>query len=410
MNLKNEKKVSRFGPGFTIASVWFCFFVGPGFASGASLLGFYASRGWVGVFIGPALSTIVAGALVYLALEYSRRHGTYDFKSFYDGVFGKFSVVFSNIKDLTIIISIFVMGALSFATGGYHLQALLDSILEIDVPISVTGLVIMLAIVLLVLAGRKIIVAMSKWVSVALMLVIIVVIFLAFPVAWPRMIEIVSNRTVFAESGTWMLGHLTLSGPAFMWFGTLIFINTVTSSVDTLIPASKGIIKTQADSRNAALLGGIGVFLSMFLMNVVLISGMPTIADASVANIPTIWAIYNIVESPAVAFVYHNVAIIAVISTLASFLYGMVVRYDKIVVKVMKKAPVKMRWTVVLLIITAVSFWFGDNGVPAIVMTGFSLLAYINLPFLEFPMLFIIFYKLKKHMDGKKSKNEAMAT
>lgn len=403
MSQKNEQKKSRFGPGFSMAAVWFCFFVGPGFASGASLLGFYASRGWIGVFIGPALSTLVAGTFVYLALEYSRRHQLYDFKSFYDGVFGKYSPVFSNIKDLTIIISIFVMGALSFATGGRHLYYLIRDITGIHVNRSITGLFIMFVVGAFVLAGRKIIVSMSKMVSFALIACIVVVIFLAFPTAWPIMTDIVANRTVFLEQGTGLLGNLTMSGTAFMWFGTLIFVNTLTSSVDTLIPASKGVIKTQADSRNAAILGGIGVFLSMFLMNVVLISGMPYIADQSIAQIPTIWAIYNIVEAPAVAFIYHNVAIIAIISTLASFFYGMVVRYDKIAVKVLKNAPVKVRWAAMLALITLVSLHFGGNGIPTIVMTGFSILGYLNLPLLEFPMLFIISYKLIKMQKNKNS-------
>jgi len=378
------QKLSKLAPAFVIASVWITVYIGPGFASGSMLVGFFVSKSWLGVFVGPTLTTLFAASMTFCVMEFSRIHEAQDFRMLYDAVFGKYRYFFATLKDTSIIVSIFVVGSLSFAAGGRLLSEITG------VSHMLCGAIIMIIISAMVLGGRWLLIRISIWTTISLLTVVIAIVVVALPTAWPKMLEYVGNRTMNET-------------PFRVWLNIILFTNIMTAFTDAAIPLSRGVIKTRSDSIQAAVVGGILVLVATIGMNIVLSSGMPDIAKV---QLPTLWVVTNIVDAAWLKIAYNIVAIVAIVTTLGNFLFGVLTRYQRVLDKKLPSLAGLRGRVLMLLIVSASAFYFGGAGVPVVAMRGYSLMGYINTPFLEIPMLIIISVSL--YRMGKKKASSTL--
>lgn len=106
-----------------ITFVWFTTQFGGGFASGAQLKSYFIAYGVSCLFTCIGAQAICAIYNMYIGY-YARKHQTYDYKSFNNKFYGKYSKIFSPLFELVYIFVLLVVPAVAFSTGGTTLNQL----------------------------------------------------------------------------------------------------------------------------------------------------------------------------------------------------------------------------------------------------------------------------------------------
>ena len=104
------------------AFIWFTTHFGGGFASGAQLYSYFGKYGgWC--LILPVLAMAYDALFFGYAMHYARKHELYDYRSYNDAFYGRFSPIFSNLFEVIYLVTMCLAPAVAFATGGATLQA-----------------------------------------------------------------------------------------------------------------------------------------------------------------------------------------------------------------------------------------------------------------------------------------------
>ncbi len=107
-----------------IAFVAFTSQFGGGFASGNQIMRYFVDFGaWALVL--PILSQGLLALFFRYGLKYAYRNKLYDYRSFSDSFYGKYSIVFSNLFELVYVLLVLSATSAAFATGGSVLRRLL---------------------------------------------------------------------------------------------------------------------------------------------------------------------------------------------------------------------------------------------------------------------------------------------
>ncbi|MGO1713120.1 MAG: hypothetical protein ACTH0B_06390, partial [Senegalia sp. (in: firmicutes)] len=107
-----------------VAFVWFTTQFGGGFASGAQLFQYFIIFG-IWTLITPILAQVISAVFQWYALKYAKVNDVYDYRSFNDSFYGKFSPIFSNLYELVYIFLLCLAPSVAFATGGSTMSELL---------------------------------------------------------------------------------------------------------------------------------------------------------------------------------------------------------------------------------------------------------------------------------------------
>ncbi len=113
----------KFTAAFGISFVWFTTQFGGGFASGAQLKSYFIAYGIFSLVTCIGAQAIAAFYNAYIAY-YCKKHKTYDYRSFNNRFYGKYSPIFSNLFELVYIFVLLIVPAVAFSTGGGTLAAL----------------------------------------------------------------------------------------------------------------------------------------------------------------------------------------------------------------------------------------------------------------------------------------------
>ena len=135
-----------------LACVMFSGYVGPGFSAGTQTVQYYLTRGWIGVFIGPIIVSILTFISTYINFEFSRRYRPQNFivssnSSWRSPVLRRALAIF---KDVMFILSTFV--------GMAAMNSTICGILEYlyQIPTMVTTIVFVVLSVILAVYGMKV--------------------------------------------------------------------------------------------------------------------------------------------------------------------------------------------------------------------------------------------------------------
>ena len=175
---KNTKKRSVMAMLGLICVLYTCH-IGPGFASGTQIVQYLVSYGWTGVFLFPIIVGLVSVVITYFVLEYARVIGVNNYRSFYNHFFGKYSPIFSTIKDVLFGALCIITAANVFATGG----SLLNMTFGMSIPLG--GTLCVIAVVLLTMFGSKLVSASATVITIALILIVIFIAGITFVPSWP---------------------------------------------------------------------------------------------------------------------------------------------------------------------------------------------------------------------------------
>jgi len=376
-----DKKASFFAGPFAIAAVTYGTHVGPGFASGAQIANYFPGMGWVGIFIGPVMVCLFSGIVLFFVLEYARLHKTFDYRSLYDSVFGRFSFIFSNLKELVIVITTLLVCSLCYATSSELLKQMFG------LPLLAGGGLIMLIVTLLVIFGARVVRASSTLITLLLIAMMLFIGINGIGNAWPAARESIRQRTMYRE-------YI----PAFVKMFSYVML--ILSYLDVTVAVIEPSIHSTADSLKTAVLSTLLIGGSTIMMAILFNAGMPGLLAEP---LPTLWVLNNLLDVGGITrLLYTAIAVLAILSTGVGGIYGIVARYEKRLEKVWKKSNVIGRSTVVTLAFVFGSMLLGQLGVLSLVQYGYGAMSFLIVPAFYIPFLFIIPYKL--YLRPKKEK------
>lgn len=376
---KNTTKRSML-PIFGLICVLYTCHIGPGFASGTQIVQYLVGYGWTGVFLFPIIVGLVSAVITYLVLEYARIAKTDNYRAFYNHFFGKYSPVFSTIKDVLFGALCVITAANVFATGG----SLLNMTFGLSVPVG--GTLCVIAVILLTMFGSKLVSASATVITVALILIILFIAGISFGPSWPAAKE-------YAFSGVMNNSY----------FAAALMACNYAAGILTYLDTGISMIGEVSKSRKQTLMIAVGscalIILTMFPLIVIFAANMPSVTTES---IPLLYALQKMPNVGAyVQYLYCAVALLAMISTGVGFLHALVGRYMPAVKKVTHITSDTLARFIMLVVIMAVAIFIGQVGVIALVVYGYGTAAFLNIPLYLIPFLLLIPGRLKKESKGQ---------
>ena len=371
---------SRIKAIFALSCVLYTCHIGPGFSSGAQIVQYLVRWGWTGVFLGPIIIGVLGVFVTYLVLEYSRRINATNYRMFYDNFYGKYSIFFSNLKEVLFTLLCLLTSANVFATGGSLLN------MAFGINVLAGGLICGVVVILLTMFGNKLVSSSASVITVILIALMIYIAAISLSKAWPATSEFIATRTMNASYPYAFLRIINY------WAGLLTFLDTGITMIGTSS-------KSKKDTLWIAICGCGLVILTLIPMAILLAAGMPQVASES---IPTLWALENVVKvGGTIKYIYVAIALAALISTGVGFLYAIIQRHLPRVKGWTKISSDNVVRGIMLLVIMTVAFFLGKFGVIAIVNKGYGTLAYANIPFYFLPFAILLPGKLRKLESGK---------
>lgn len=348
-----------------VAAVWLGGHFGPGFATGAFSTTYYVQHGAIGLLT-PFIAMLVTGGVMYFMVEYSRSHGTQNYRPFAISCFGeKGGQVMSALYDITFLLMVMCAGGLALSGEGNILQAQL----HIPYAVGIVGTILISA--LLCLYGSKLLAMSSKYMMYAIIAVVslITVISLAkgghdIPGAFANSAANAPNPGVLSA---------VLDGLLYGCFQSTVVFNVI--SVSDLLSSRK-------ESQKAILSGYIITVFLMICMAFTLFT-YTNIEGNAILNesVPLMWVLKKL-GFGWLTGIYVLLMTLAVLSTTAGLASAGCARFDKLFQFIGNRQLRRVVITAILLGLAALGASFGMS---ALMRKGTSLVGYIGIPVLVIP-------------------------
>ncbi len=383
MKLINKKNMSVT---IGVAFVWFTTQFGGGFASGAQLFQYFIAFG-IWTLITPIMAQALSAVYQWYALRYAHNNKVYDYRSFNESFYGKFSPIFSNLYEVVYLMLLCLAPSVAFATGGATLSALLG------IPYIISTFIIGIFIFLIAIYGTNIVRKAAATISVV---IIVGLLFVYIP-------------NIIAQWGTIMATIKTLSiesapaGPA-IWKSFLYFAFQL-ASIGLLVQHAEP-FETEKDAKTSMIYG--------FFINsgIIFIStlGMLAIAtnpETATASIPILILIKNGVGSTFMTPIISMLIVLGSVSTAVNMIAGVVNRvttqFDKKAPKVVgaKQSPTKLA-IITTLFFVVLAFGIAQFGLIPLVVKGYGYLGYATIGIVIVPFTIHMILNLFKKKSAEK--------
>lgn len=363
-----------------VAFVWFTTQFGGGFASGAQLVQYFVGYGIIALITAVAVQGISAFFQWY-ALRFAYRHKTFDYRSYNDKLYGKFSPIFSNLYEIVYIMVLCLAPSVAFATGGSTLESLTG------LPYIVCTLIIGVFIFVIAVFGTDVVRKAASTLSVIIIIGLLVV---YIPNIIARWGDISTNMGTLAKQ------PLNL-GPA-LWSMVLYFAFQL-ASVGLLVQHAEA-YTDEKDAKKSMIYGFLvnGVIILIATVGIMAIATSPDLAKDS---LPTLTLVKGGVGAPVLAPIISILIILGAVSTAVNMIAGAT---NRITAKFEKKEAVEKangKPTPMTIIATLacviVTFGIAQFGLLPLVKKGYGYLGYVTIAVVVIPMIIhMILCKMKK--------------
>lgn len=376
----------------SIIFVMFAAYVGPGFASGAQTVSYFLNKGWIGVFIGPAIVGILCFAFTFLLFEINRIYKPNTSREAYDIIYQKkgLRLFFGNFKEVQVIVVILIALSADVSTVGL----LLNSVLGLNIWIGAFLFVILLLSVSLF--GSSVFRRAGTVLAICLLGVSLYIGVTRLPASMGKMLQFVNSGQTYHAFG--------YSSGFIAWFSMLTIIVFFMNGYDSCVHASRGIVNSRRDvwliSIGTALLTT-GITM---MFTVIFAAGMPGILKVQV---PTLWAMTSLVSSNiAIQLLYVLFAVAAMTSSSMSFLFTVDERFQNPIKKLMPHASKVIRKLVISLTFVIICTGLSSFGLLNIIKYGYTIFTMFVGPIMFLPLFISVPYRIIK--DHHKNQAETI--
>lgn len=367
---KSTQSKSKYSIILGVAFVWFTTHFGGGFASGAQIYSYYVRYG-VWCLITPAIAMIYNAVFFAYCLYFARKHEVYDYRSYNNALYGRFSPVFSNLFEVLYICVMCVAPAVAFATGGATLSTLTG------LPYLVCTLVIGVFIFIVAIFGTDLVRRVASVLSICIIVGLLIVYI-------PNIIASsheISQTASTMNSDAFPLGKALYS--AFL-YGTFQLAN-----VAVFVQHARSFDKP----KDAVKSMGIGCVINIIMMTVVVL-GIMTVAsnpDMAKQSVPTLFMVQSGVGSRFLTPLISVLIILGAVSTAVNMVAAMVARIcnkkpaKPAISPAAGSARITRKEIIAALICCLADFGIAQFGLLTLIQKAYSFLAYLAIPVILIP-------------------------
>ncbi len=388
------KKKSNFMSIFSICAVMFSAYVGPGFASGTQTVSYFNNKGWVGVFVGPAIAMLMCFVFNLLLFEINRIYKPDTYREAYNTIYRSkgLQLFFGTFKEIQVVVVILIALSAQISTTA----SLLNQLFGIPRIVGTVGFCA--AVLLLALWGAGLLRKVGTILGLAILVICAYVAIICLGNAAPLAADYLSQKVSYSS-----YGYTNFNA----WFSMLMIVVFFMNGYEACVPASKGIINTRKDvfieSIVTALLCGVTTMIFTFLFA----AGMPEIMNE---EIPTLWAINTLSSAGWISKILYVVfAIAAMLSSSVAFIFTVCNRFEPIIAKKWKNSTDLSRKLVIALFFILICTVGSSFGLLNIIKYGYGTFTMIVGPVMLVPLIISVPYRLwKDKKDGILTKDNEL--
>lgn len=349
-------------PGLVFQSV----IVGGGYGTGREITEFFLVHGVLGGFFGMLISCLVWGAVLAVAFEFARITKSYNYKSFFQALLGRFWWLF---EVIYLLIALLVLAVLGSAAGEIISQLL-------DVPAVIGVLTLMLFVGILTFFGSKLIERVFVGWSALLFLTYIALFASTFTNFND---EIIGHFNAATITGAWAVDGVRYAAYNLNALAAVLFI--VPRFVKTQHAVGAGLL-----AGVVAIVPGIFVFLTL-LANYpgVLTAPVPVIQVLSALNLVWLLVLFQVMLFG--TFIETGTGVIhAVNERVAGTFHSNG-----------KTFPQWLRSVIALSFLFIATFLANEIGIISLIASGYGLLSYAYIAVVILPLLTVGLARILLH-------------
>ena len=384
--MKTAKKKSNIMAILSICGVMFSAYVGPGFASGTQTVSYFLTKGWIGVWIGPVVASVLCLIFNLLLFEINRIYRPKTYREAYNTIYRPkgLQLFFGTFKEIQVVVVILIALSAQISTSAI----LLNQVFGLNVMAG--SALFCVAVMIIALWGAALLRKVGTALSICILVICIYIAVVCMGNAWPGAMEFLSSRTSYTEFGF---------GPVNAWFQMLMIVVFFMNGYEACVPASVGIINSRKDVIIESVVTAALCGLSTMIFTIIFAAGMPDIVNEA---IPTLWAINTLSGAGKIAqILYVVLALAAMLSSSAAFIFTVCNRFDEPLSKAWKGSTAFVRQFVIALVFILICTFGSTFGLLNIIRYGYTAFTSVVGPVMLLPLIISVPYRLHKdRQDG----------
>ncbi len=373
-----NNRSNRLSAALGITFVWFTTQFGGGFASGAQLKSYFIKYGiWclITCVAAQAINAFYNGIIVY----YCKKHGTYNYRSFCDGIYGRFAPVLSNLYEFIYIVVLLVVPAVAYSTGGSTLSTLLG------VPYMLCTALIGVFIFIVSIYGTAIVRKTATALSVLIVAGLLVVFVPNILVEWKSI----------GENIGMLAANPAPIGPALI--GMFIYSASQTTPPVAILSQHAGVMESEKDSFFTMVIGFL-VNSAMIFISILGLLAIINNPDYEKSSLPVLLLVQNGVGGSFLTPILSVLIILGSVSTAVNMVSAGTIRVCSTIDKEFDPdGKPTSKVILITLILCIVGFAVAQFGLLPLVTKGYGFLGYMAIPVIMIPHL--VYFICRKKID-----------
>ena len=354
-----------------VSFVWFTTHFGGGFASGAQIYSYFVRYGaWCLVM--PVLAMLYNMVFFAYSLRFARKHEVYDYRSYNNAFYGKFSPVFSNLFEVLYICVMCVAPAVAFATGGATLSELTG------IPYLLCTFLIGIFIFIVAIFGTDLVRKVASVLSICIIAGLVVV----------YLPNIISNFSGIMDA----VGSMNEAGMSFgdALYSAFLYGTFQLSNIAVFVQHAKSF-----DNPGDAVKSMGAGFVVNSLMMCMVVLGLLTVytsPDAAGQSVPTLFMVQRGVGASFMTPLISILIILGAVSTAVNMVAAMVKRIcgqikDNGTGGSNRRFHVTKQQIAAALVCCVIDFGIAQFGLLTLIQKAYSGIAYLAIPVILIPYL-----------------------
>lgn len=358
-----------------VSFVWFTTHFGGGFASGAQIYSYFTRFG-IWCLIMPVIAMLYNAVFFSYSLYFAKKHDVYDYRSYNNAFYGKFSPIFSNLFEILYICVMCIAPAVAFATGGATLSTLTG------IPYMLCTLIIGVFIFIVSIFGTNLVRKVAWIISICIIAGLFIVYLPNIFTQLPKISDAINSMKNTDISFTDALYSAFLYG-TFQLSNIAVFVQHAKS-----FEKPKDAVKSM----------GIGFVINSLMMIIVVI-GLMTIytnPETATQSVPTLFMVKNGIGAKFMMPLISVLIILGAVSTAVNMVAAMVKRICGDKKAVNTKVNITGKKIIAALICCIIDFAIAQFGLLTLVQKAYGFLAYLAIPVILIPYIIHMILAYKK--------------
>lgn len=360
-----------------VSFVWFTTHFGGGFASGAQIYSYFVKFG-IWCLLMPVMAMLYNAVFFAYSLYFAKKHDVYDYRSYNEAFYGKYSPIFSNLFEILYICVMCVAPAVAFATGGATLSTLTG------LPYILCTLLIGIFIFIVAIFGTNLVRKVAWIISICIIAGLFIVYLPNIFMQLPKISNAITNMNSLDISFKDALYSAFLYG-TFQLSNIAVFVQHAKS-----FDKPKDAVKSM----------GIG-FVVNSLMMVMVVLGLMTIFTnplTATQDVPTLFMVKNGIGTGIMTPMISILIILGCVSTAVNMVAAMVKRLcakdkekgfkeDGNLKSFLNRFNITGKEIIAALICCIIDFCVAQFGLLTLIQKAYSFLAYLAIPVILIPYI-----------------------